>query len=250
MNLTYCNLNGKMMFGLDESSFSMDDGDSNEGKEIIKEKLTEENISNNREDDLFENYIFVNQTCEEFASSRGYDYWIEIDGCEECWDFAVESCGNISPSSIEECVSPNWTGREGETIRLGNCCVWSCHEPNDCEEYFIEHGYEYWAMISGDCKDFAEENCEYGVDRYILKQGNCCFWECKEMPVEIEPDEEICQDIDSGLDNDTITCYDGTSYSDYCANKSTLVMYRCVDDVCIESSYQCDIFCDEEDGCI
>jgi len=203
MNVITCDESGKMKFNPDNFFVNFRDffGGSGEDRETesytglpeIKE-LPEhpEDVSYvNRSEGCGGDWVYINRTCEEFARLNNYTYWREpVEGYENCWNLAFNFCG-APPFALEDSISPNRIGKEGEHIRCGNCCVWSCYEENfSCEEYAFSLGYENWIMLGEEekCREIAEQKCDYGVETYGEKES-CCVWKCKE-------NETICVDND------------------------------------------------------
>ena len=203
MNVITCDESGKMKFNPDNFFVNFRDffGGSGEDRETesytglpeIKE-LPEhpEDVSYvNRSEGCGGDWVYINRTCEEFARLNNYTYWREpVEGYENCWNLAFNFCG-APPFALEDSISPNRIGKEGEHIRCGNCCVWSCYEENfSCEEYAFSLGYENWIMLGEEekCREIAEQKCDYGVETYGEKES-CCVWKCKE-------NKTICIDND------------------------------------------------------
>jgi len=236
MNITFCNSGGKMMFGLNDN-FENNHGNDN----IFSEKGEDFNDLENHETNL-------SNPDEPYDSEGNLKSPICLD------IFVLRTYTQLSPDSNDVRIddvncSEVYTGGcciEGE-------CVEGCFgdEEVSCETMIeVYSGRENYGGVEiyneEDCLDIAQENCEYGVEWYYEHfdlTDNCCVWKCAEKQTEPELEEE-CKDIESGLNNETATCYDGDYYSDYCIDKLNLMEYRCIDDSCVGNVFQCDSFCE------
>jgi hypothetical protein len=236
MNITYCNLGGKIIFGFENNNLfleSEDDAEFEKKNDVFVDNSAE--ISSNLEDPFYSNGSLRSNLCLDKFILREYNL---LD----------------SGSVLVEDIDCKETYGSTSCCQDGKCIV-NCFDEEivSCDVYFDVYSgrdnYGFNEDYEGErCLDVAESNCLNGVEwnyEHFDLYGNCCVWKCleKRSEPEIFP-QETCQDIDSGLIHETATCYDGDYYFDYCADKLVLVRSRCLDNSCVDELFLCDLYCD------
>jgi uncharacterized membrane protein YidH (DUF202 family) len=167
---------------------------------------------------------------------------LDKDGIGICWCEGTEINGSTSGITPTTNIS---NGSRDEPV-YGNC-----------DDLALDRGFPNWqeeVLITNVCDEISEEDCDGKPgDVFYDSETFCCLWNCDEPTSPITPTppepQEFCQDSDEGLDPETPgSCNDGEVYTDYCIDNSNLMEYHCVDNVCVEVEYQCDLKCTQTDS--